>query len=212
VHPTMIERIGGFPYRIRRGVSQFSERTCASAIQRCLRRYEPSSNASPLEIYLLDVRRAVRVGSAFSAISLALALPDICGSVEFPEEDRVWRRYVDWCDAWARGLLSLESQDCYALRCAYLHNGTGSFSGSSAEYSKIFNEVHFTSGKSGGVWVHRAVPSPRGGLKATMRAQVPYDDFCHSMTGAAMGWWMKRKDDERVSKAVNDLMRLSPPA
>jgi hypothetical protein len=39
--------------------------------------------------------RAVEAGAQHSAFALALAFPDICGSIEYPSEPRVSVRYRD---------------------------------------------------------------------------------------------------------------------
>lgn len=196
-------------YRIRQGVTRISEALCSSVIAGCLKRQQPSQNATPLETYILDLRRALRVGSPFSAIALALALPDICGSIEYPDVEGVGRRYTDWCDTWAQ-ILPIRGAECYALRCAYLHNGSGSFRGSSAKRAETFNAIELTIGQSGGGWLSRAIPAPRPNLAAPMRGRIPHETFCRDMSSAAWGWWMHRKENPAVVQAVGSLLKLTP--
>ena len=42
-----------------------------------------------------DINKALDNEAYFSALSLALTLPDICGKAEFPET-KSGRRYIDW--------------------------------------------------------------------------------------------------------------------
>lgn len=44
-----------------------------------------------------DINKALDNEAYFSALSLALTLPDICGKAEFPET-KSGRRYIDWYD------------------------------------------------------------------------------------------------------------------
>jgi hypothetical protein len=49
-----------------------------------------------LSHYLRDILSAMNGASPFSAIALTLTLPDICGSIEYPEmnrPDQVGERY-----------------------------------------------------------------------------------------------------------------------
>jgi hypothetical protein len=84
---------------------------------------------------LIDsVRNAIAQQNWYAALSLALVLPDICGFLESPDTGSQ-NRYVTWCNRflvprYTRALPSdatphvfLPAQDCYALRCAFLHEG-----------------------------------------------------------------------------------------
>ena len=43
-----------------------------------------SVSENPLSAYLADITHACEAGMHYSALALALAIPDICGSIEFP--------------------------------------------------------------------------------------------------------------------------------
>lgn len=81
------------------------------------------------------VRNSVAERNWYSSLALALALPDILGFLESPSANSQ-RRYVGWCDRFlvprytsrtkAKGIehVFLSGEDCYALRCAFLHEGS----------------------------------------------------------------------------------------
>ena len=85
-----------------------------------------------MERLVADVRAAVAAEAWHSALALALALPDICGFVEAPTAGSQ-ARYVQWFDRKVAPGYSavlpggpkqfLNGTDCYALRCAFLHQG-----------------------------------------------------------------------------------------
>ena len=50
-----------------------------------------------IDIYVNDIRNALKNQSFFSALSLALTLPDVCGMAEFPNK-QVAERYIGWYD------------------------------------------------------------------------------------------------------------------
>ena len=78
-----------------------------------------------------EINDLLRNGQPYSALGMALALPDICGGIEHPN----WpsgKRYPDWFDKYVltsdnpifkNDVVSLNGDICYKLRCAYLHNG-----------------------------------------------------------------------------------------
>ena len=85
-----------------------------------------------------EMIKTFQSGYFFSALSLALSIPDICGSRLFPEEKNCGVRYAKWfnryvayqylneaftnedsCDRWY-----FDGDDCYQLRCVFLHEGT----------------------------------------------------------------------------------------
>jgi hypothetical protein len=157
---------------------------------------------TPLDAYLTDMLRAVEAGAHHSALALALALPDICGSIEYPAEPKVGVRYRSWCDTWG-AMLSVSGADCYALRCAYLHSGHDEFSGTSA-YLAPFERIEFTLGQVGGGWVSRALPPAAPGAKQT--ARIPLETFCRDMATSADAWRRTRESDARVVQAIAGLM------
>ncbi|MBD2518631.1 hypothetical protein H6G93_27425 [Nostoc sp. FACHB-973] len=92
------------------------------------------------------VRQAISEHNWYCALAGALILPDICSSLDKPEMmDKVKERYVGWYNSYviekytgiegsfneekeyvydeSKKIIFLSGQDCYALRCAYLHNG-----------------------------------------------------------------------------------------
>ena len=87
---------------------------------------------SDMERFLTSVERSIQTENWYSALTMSLALPDICGWLEDPAL-RSQRRYESWFDTYlgptyriqlnGRDVTFLTASDCYALRCAYLHEG-----------------------------------------------------------------------------------------
>ncbi|MBD2138520.1 hypothetical protein H6F32_13175 [Anabaena sp. FACHB-1237] len=82
------------------------------------------------------VRQAIKQGNWYAALATALTLPDICGWLEDPNPNKaVGERYKRWYNTYIKEDYSgfydnsnkevsiLTGEDCYALRCAYLHSG-----------------------------------------------------------------------------------------
>ena len=87
-----------------------------------------------MEHLVSDVRAAVQARAWYSAVGLALALPDICGFVESLPGTGSQARYATWFDREVGPRYSVSrpdgsvdqflcGRDCYAFRCAFLHQG-----------------------------------------------------------------------------------------
>ena len=81
-----------------------------------------------------DIERAIEHECYFSALALALTLPDICGKAEYPEL-KVGERYRKWCqkyicpirskeDPYSGDMPYLNEDMIFSLRNFFLHQGT----------------------------------------------------------------------------------------
>lgn len=87
-----------------------------------------------IPIYVNEIRQALENKCYFSALSLALTLPDICGMAAFPDES-VGGRYIKWYDKYLGEHQTqskvdlggnspwLSGEVVYNLRNTYLHQG-----------------------------------------------------------------------------------------
>ncbi len=83
-----------------------------------------------IRLYINDIRKSLENECYFSALSLALTLPDICGMAEYPNKD-VGDRYIGWCDSYLIPFMysgsdnnGLSGETIYNLRNVYLHQGS----------------------------------------------------------------------------------------
>lgn len=161
---------------------------------------------SPLDHYLEDILRAVQGGTLYSALALSLAIPDICGAIEYPSEPGS-KRYRAWFDAWCQMHQStLTAADCYALRCSYLHQAGERFSGSVAAHARL-SHIQFTVGKAMGGWSSQFVPEVAGS-SAKPAVRIPVETFCQDMARAAKGWTVERAADLRVIDTLSRLLHF----
>jgi hypothetical protein len=164
---------------------------------------------SPLHRYLADIHYALKAGAFYSALALSVAIPDICGGIEYPDEKSVGKRYRDWFDQWCAMLQSyLDAADCYAIRCSYLHQGIDEFSGPNAVAARL-THIEFTVGMTDGGWSLSYVPSALG-PEAKGAVRIPVEDFCRDMTTSADAWCRSRSSDPRVASALARLIEFRP--
>lgn len=84
-----------------------------------------------IEKIVNEIAGLLRDGYPYSALGIALTLPDICGNVAYPGT-KVAVHYKKWYDEYVNpisvirseeGFITVDSEVCYKLRCAYLHRG-----------------------------------------------------------------------------------------
>lgn len=84
-----------------------------------------------IEKIVNEINKLLVDGYPYSALGMALTLPDICGHIAYPNT-RNGFRYKKWFDEYAlpkngisldEGFTSFDGAVCYKLRCAYLHSG-----------------------------------------------------------------------------------------
>ena len=78
-----------------------------------------------MEPLISSIRKSLADRNFYAGIFIALTLPDICGKIENPSlQSSV--RYTGWFDKYLNtkygGFMS--GTECYALRCALLHEGS----------------------------------------------------------------------------------------
>ena len=84
-----------------------------------------------VELYVNDIENALKNKSYFSALAMSLALPDICGTAEYPNETSTAKRYIEWHNKYLgkymsddRGNPYLCGEIVYNLRNTFLHTGS----------------------------------------------------------------------------------------
>lgn len=87
-----------------------------------------------IPVYVNDIKCSLKNKCYFSALSLALTLPDICGMAEFPNK-QVGERYIEWYDKYIGDYMAYGKDDLggnnpwlsgevvYNLRNTFLHQG-----------------------------------------------------------------------------------------
>lgn len=123
-----------------------------------------------------------------SALLVALTLPDIAGKIEYPISSSL-KRYSSWFtkyvgDNYKYSLgapneehVFLSGNDCYALRCAYLHEGTTNIRNQSAK--DVIDDFIFVEPKEG-LQVHCN--------QLNDRLQLQVDTFCTDIIRGLYKW------------------------
>lgn len=159
--------------------------------------------------HLIDATRsAVTQYNWYAALAVALSMPDMCGELERRVAGSQ-ARFVDWYD---RFLLSkyqgnvgasrtphtfLLGSDCYALRCAYLHQGDFSIDDQRAR--QALDHFHFIAPRHGS-FVHM---NQHG---STLQLQV--DRFCLDVCEAVEQWLASVVNDADIQARMGDMAAI----
>lgn len=83
-----------------------------------------------IDVYVHDIETSLKNKAYFSALALALTLPDTCGMAEFPNAS-VTERYINWYDTYIGNYEAkfknepyLSGEIVYNLRNTFLHTGS----------------------------------------------------------------------------------------
>lgn len=148
----------------------------------------------------------------YGALFIALSLPDICGKIEYPEENSSQRRYAAWFEKYVQPnythnvgaeeevTVFLSGNDCYALRCAYLHEGGYDITGQRAR--EVVEKFHFIVAPPG-FTIHCNT------INAKLQLQI--DIFCDDIKQGVLSWLEDIKDDEKKSGANEELLKIQFP-
>lgn len=147
---------------------------------------------SPLYGLLNQINQAAKGGLHLVAISMAVALPDICASLISEDGRTSPDRYKEWCRA-NLAFNFLTPEDLYSMRCGVLHNG------------------RFGDMKHNVARVVFVPPMENGNQVADCRSNDAFlysvVPFCETVTKAVFDWLEQNREDPFVKVNIERLMQ-----
>lgn len=154
-----------------------------------------------IEVYVNDIKHSLKNKCYFSALALALTLPDMCGMVEFSDKS-VSERYVEWYDKYlgiymAQGNNDLEEANpwlsgevIYNLRNTFLHQGSPNvISHKIKDVSNQIDKFILVLGDGTKLW-NSTVNIDIGNGKATFKAiLVDVTYLCNNLCDCALWYY-----------------------
>ncbi len=146
----------------------------------------------------------------YGSLFVALSVPDICGYLEFPTE-RSQARYERWFEKYMLPKYSarigpertphtfLSPSDCYALRCALLHEGREEITEQRAR--EALDRFHFIE------------PPPSGQIHCNQInnvLQLQVDIFCNDILGGLRKWFQDVQNAPDVLKRIGSVLKVYP--
>jgi len=151
-----------------------------------------------MEMIFREIERALDAQLYYSAIAMAVTLPDVCAALEAGNGRTSAEKYKAWYRAnvgQAYGFL--KDEDCYSLRCGVVHQGR--FGGHGMQYGRVV----FTMPIPGrNILIHNNVMNDALNLDA--------DRFCRDMIQSARTWFVAHQNDQHVQANLPNLVQLRP--
>ena len=155
--------------------------------------------------------KALKSQNWHAALAIALTMPDICASLSSPSGKTNGKKYASWWDKYvgpgyrrlmgrpAKEHVFMSGNDCYALRCAFLHQGLDDVSTQRVE--KALSAFVFSVPPDNGM-VHR------NQFNDVLQLQV--DEFCRELSQGVVRWLEDVATDDRIQAALARLMTIKP--
>jgi hypothetical protein len=170
--------------------------------------HEPTLRFHTMQHLLNAITAAVAQENWYGALSLSLALPDICGWLENPNAGSQ-DCYVAWFDQYLAAKYTgalpqplgrhvfLSGKDCYALRCAFLHEGGEEILRQHAR--EALDRFQFTVAQGSNI-VHCH--------QYRARLQLQVDIFCREFVQAGERWLREVGARQEVQARMPSLLRI----
>ncbi len=131
-----------------------------------------------------SIRQAITQGNWHAALYVSLTMPDICARLESENERTSSTKFIAWFDRYlaqrykselghSEEHVFLSGSDCYALRCAMLHEGVSDIS--SQRLQETLSRFHFS-----------VVGSHCNQFDSVLQLDVP--TFCNDVCNAVDQW------------------------
>lgn len=168
--------------------------------------------------YISSIKYSLSVRNWYAALFVSLTIPDICGKYSYPNTNSSAKRYAQWFDKYVSDYYTtrtkipkgialttfLNGNDCYALRCSMLHEGSN-------EITHQFSRKHINN------FVFIA-PSENdfsfGTLfckdVATFRLKV--DEFCINICNAIELWLIDIENDPIILSKEHKFLFVHQPS
>jgi hypothetical protein len=155
------------------------------------------TEGSPLYPLLEEINTAAKSGLCFLAVSMAVALPDICVSLTSENGNTTGKKYRAWCDEnLPKDKFSfVTSGDLWQMRCKALHNGR--FGDIDHNVARVIfalpnSNLTIANCQLGDAYVYGAV------------------DFCKEFTQAVYKWFEANKNDDIIQSNLPRLIQYRP--
>lgn len=154
-----------------------------------------------MQNFVLAMEQCVASKNWHAALFVALSIPDICGRIDDPTSGSK-KRYTAWFDRYVGPQYgrALSGNDCYALRCAYLHEGRDDISEQRAR--EVIEQFMFVATPPN-VVAHRN--------RLNNKLQLDIEVFCKDIAQGVTDWLDASQADAAKKQALRDLIVIHVP-
>jgi len=159
-----------------------------------------------MEKILKSIENSLLNNNWYSALVISLILPDICGKLENNDKDSN-KRYPEWFNKYLGEKYKdfLSGNDCYALRCSFLHEGSSNIEKQKAK--DALDHFIFTSGSS---HCNKYGYCDFGDSKYDGKdiLQLSVNIFCMDMIEGVQKWLKVVEGEKNIQKNIADLLKI----
>lgn len=158
-----------------------------------------------MENLLISIEKSLLSNNWYGALALSLTLPDICGGLENKPQGK--ERYSKWFEKYFntkyKGFLT--GNDCYALRCSFLHEGTNNTEQQRAR--EILDNFIFIPKGSHCNWIHQSVVGdPKYDNKSILQLSV--ERFCLDIVEAVRVWSKNNQNNLTIQDNIKNMLEI----
>ena len=159
-----------------------------------------------MERFTQAIKKSIESENWYAALTLALTIPDICGRLSYPElKKKSQERYVKWFDKYmlhnyessfhGEGFTFMSGGDCYALRCALLHEGRDDITSQKARRKEVLSKFVITT-----TGFHLC--------KINGLLVLNLQSLCYEICQAVKEWNEDYKEDQHVQLGMAELLTI----
>lgn len=155
-----------------------------------------------MERFIQAIEKSIESENWYSALTLALTLPDICGRLNNPDSGSQ-KRFEGWFNKYmlnhyespfhGEGFTFLSGSDCYALRCAFLHEGRDDVTRQRAR--EVVSKFSFSTTGS-----HKCM------FDTVLLLNL--QSFCNEICEGVREWGVEYKNDSEVQVGLAELLKI----
>lgn len=161
-----------------------------------------------MEKLINSVKLSIETKNWYGGLTLALTLPDIAGKIEFPNLSSS-KRYSQWyenymIDKYKSNIgpdrvehIFLSGNDCYSLRCSYLHEGKSEISGQTAR--DILEDFEFVVPPEFSI-IHKN--------QMNNKLQLQVNIFCEDVINSIDEWLIDISEDEIKQSKLSNFLKV----
>ena len=160
-----------------------------------------------MESILRAIETDIKNKNWYGALVLSLVVPDICGKLENPTLGSK-ERYIVWFNKYLTNKYGthLLADDCYALRCSYIHEGTNVVEHQSAR--KVLDKFVFLS--QGTAHCCHIQNIDFGGTSDDLKniLQLSVETFCNDMIESARKWLSDIQSINAIRERIAGMLKI----
>ncbi len=153
------------------------------------------------------LRQSLKDENYVASLALCLLLPDICGKMENKSGSKA--RYIEWFQKYLSSKYDgfLSGLDCYALRCAVLHEASDDIEDKDRDVLQQFYFV--TKGPHRNLFSNCTFGSPKYDSKEMLQLSVY--DLCQDFMNAFQQWMDDVKLDPEIQRRLELALTIHKP-